>query len=213
MNPLIIYKWYQNAMAGVGRKIVMPANTDPEKTYQYRAVCRFTKQVEEWNLSEHSTRSLIRAIVRYGKRKNLLGKGTQLLNMKSIINICHDTLKEEIARSESFVRELRISKEFLHNNDTDLAELLVTKEQKNGYANITRWFRSGDLSLGFISLSMNCRQAISLLPYDERDEFPSDTDLLRNRIAFLSDPELRIRIQEIMGEDLITSGVQMEHSQ
>lgn len=213
MNPLIIYRWYQNAMAGVGRKIVMPVNTDPEKTYQYRAVCRFAKQVEEWKLSEHSTRSLIRAIVRYGKKKNLLGKGTQLLNMKSVINICHDTLKDEIVRSENFVRELQSSKKFLHNHGTDLAELLVTKEQKNGYVNITRWFRSGDLSLGFVSLSMNCRRAISLLPYDERDEFPSDTELLRNRIAFLSDPELRIRIQEAMGEDLITSGVQMEHSQ
>lgn len=209
MNPLVIYKWYQNAMAGVGRKIVMPANTDPEKTYQYRAVCRFGKMMEEWGLSENLTRSLVRAIVRYGKRKNLLGKGTQLLNMKSIVNICHDMLIEEMARSDTFIRELRTSKEFLANH-ADITELLVTKEQKNGYTNITRWFRAGDLSLGFISLSLNCRRAISLLPIDDRDEFPSDTELLRNRISFLADPELRLRIQEVMGDDLITSGVQME---
>jgi hypothetical protein len=212
MNPLVIYKWYQSAMAGVGRKIVMPANTDPEKTYQYRAVSRFATMMDEWGLSDNSVRSLVRAIVRYGKKKNLLGKGTQLLNMKSIVNICYDMLQEEVARNEVFVTELRKSNEFI-NKHTDIVELLVTKEQKNGYTNITRWVRAGDLSLGFISLSMNCRQAVSLLPYDERDEFPSDTELLRNRIAFLSDPDLRMRIKEIMGSDLITSGVQMEHIQ
>lgn len=212
MNPLIIYQWYQNAMAGVGRKIVMPANTNPEKTYQYRAVCRFAKQVEEWKLSEHSTRALIRAIIQYGKRKNLLSKGTQLLNMKSVLNICHDMLKEEIARNNRFIKELESSKKLI-NGHSDIVGLLVTKEQKNGYTNIARWYRAGDLTLGFISLSMNCRQAISLLPYDEREEFPSDTQLLRNRIAFLADPELRTRIHQVMGDDLITSGVQMEHSQ
>lgn len=213
MNPLVIYKWYQSAMAGVGRKIVMPANTDPEKTYQYRAASRFAALMDEWGLTDNSVRSLIRAIVRYGKKKNLLGKGTQLLNMKSVVNICYTMLQEEVARNDAFVRELRTSKGFLNQHTTDLVELLVTKEQKNGYANITKWHRAGDLSLGFISLSMTCRQAISLLPYDERDEFPSDTELLRNRIAFLSDPELRVRIMEVMGDDLITSGVQMEHIQ
>lgn len=213
MNPLVIYKWYQSAMAGVGRKVSLPANTDPEKTYQYRAVSRFAALMDEWGLSENSTRSLVRAIVRYGKRKNLLGKGAQLLNMKSIVNICYDMLREEVARNETFLRELRKSKQFMDQNPSDRVEWLVTKEQKNGYTNITRWARTGDLSLGFISLSMNCRQAISLLPCDERSEFPEDTELLRTRIGLLSDPELRARIQDIMGDDLITYGVQVEQTQ
>ena len=213
MDPLIIYKWFQRAMANAGRRISLPANTPPEKTYQFRAVSRFAKQVNEWGLSEPVTCALVNAIVRYGKKKDLLNKGASLLNMKSILQICHDLLREEITRNEVIVESLRHSRNFLRRSVAggDTIERLVTKERRGGFTNFARWYRSGDLSSSFISVSTACRKALNLLPYDERAEFPADTTLLKNRIRLLSDRELCGIIKEIMSNDLMIIGTQMEH--
>ena len=212
MDPLLIYKWFQRAMSNAGRKVSLPTNTPPEKTYQYRAVAKFAKQVDEWGLSEPIACALVNAVVRYGKKQDLLNKGAHLLNMKSVLKICHDLLREEITRNEVLVESLRYSKNFLQKSvaGADMAERLVTKEKRGGYTNFTRWYRSGDLSSSFISLSKSCRRALNLLPFDERGEFPTDNILLKTRIKLLSDRELYATIKEIMGDDLMTNNI-MEH--
>lgn len=214
MDPLIIYKWYQHAMAGVGQHMKPPANTPIEKTYQYRAVEKFAKQVDEWGLSDKVACSLVYAVVRYGKKKNLLKKGTQLLNMKAILEICYSLLKEEVSRNMMLVTELARSKQFLDKRiqNCDASELLVTKEQRKGSTNLTRWYRSGDLVTSYIALSANCMRAISLIPIDERPELPTDIALLKIRLRLLSDADLSTKICEILGSDLIIKGTQLEHS-
>ena len=213
MDPLLIYKWFQRAMSNAGRKISLPTNTPPEKTYQYRAVAKFAKQVDDWGLSEPVACALVNAVVRYGKQQDLLNKGASLLNMKSVLKICHDLLREEITRNEVLLESLRYSKNFLQKSSAgaNLVERMVTKEKRGGFTNFTRWYRSGDLSSSFISLSKSCRKALNLLPFDERGEFPTDTLLLQTRIRLLSDQELRKSIKEIMGDDLMTNHI-MEHS-
>ena len=213
MDPLLIYKWFQRAMSNAGRKISLPTNTPPEKTYQYRAVAKFAKQVDEWGLSEPVACALVNAVVRYGKQQDLLNKGASLLNMKSVLKICHDLLREEITRNEVLLESLRYSKNFIQKSvaGAEVVECLVTKEKRGGFTNFTRWYRSGDLSSSFISLSKSCRKALNLLPFDERGEFPTDTLLLKNRIRLLSDRELYKAIKEIMGDDLMTNNI-MEHS-
>lgn len=214
MDPLLIYKWFQRAMSNAGRKIALPTNTPPEKTYQYRAVSKFAKQVDEWGLSEPVACALVNAVVRYGKKRDLLNKGASLLNMKSVLKICHDLLREEITRNEVIIESLRLSKNFLQKSIAggDATERLVTKERRGGFTNFTRWYRSGDLSSTFIALSKSCRRALNLLPFDERGEFPADAVLLNTRIRLLSDNELRGNIKEIMGDDLMTMGTQMEQA-
>jgi hypothetical protein len=213
MDPLLIYKWFQRAMSNAGRKISLPIHTPPEKTYQYRAVSKFAKQVDEWGLSEPVACALVNAVVRYGKKQDLLNKGASLLNMKSVLKICHDLLREEITRNEVLLESLRYSKNFLQKStaNSNAVECLVSKEKRGGFTNFTRWYRSGDLSSSFISLSKSCRKALNLLPFDERGEFPLDKDLLKNRIRLLSDHELFKVIKEIMGDDLMSIGTQMEH--
>jgi hypothetical protein len=213
MDPLLIYKWFQRAMSNAGRKISLPTNTPPEKTYQYRAVAKFAKQVDEWGLSEPVTCALVNAVVRYGKQQDLLNKGASLLNMKSVLKICHDLLREEITQNEVLIESLRYSKNFLQKSVAggNTTDCLVTKEKRGGFTNFTRWYRSGDLSSSFISLSKSCRKALNLLPFDERGEFPLDNALLKNRIRLLSDRELYKIIKEIMSDDLMVVGTQMEH--
>lgn len=212
MDPLLIYKWFQRAMANAGRRIALPTNTPPEKTYQFRAVSKFAKQIDEWKLSGPVACALVNAVVRYGKKQNLLNKGASLLNMKSVLKICHDLLREEITRNEVIIESLRHSQNFLQKSvaNNDVVERLVTKERRGGFTNFTRWYRSGDLSSSFVSLSKACRRALNLLPFDERSEFPLDTALLKNRIRLLSDRELGGVIKEIMGNDLMVIGTQME---
>lgn len=214
MDPLLIYKWFQRAMSNAGRKISLPVNTPPEKTYQYRAVSKFAKQVDEWGLTEPVACALVNAVVRYGEKHDLLNKGASLLNMKSVLRICHDLLREEITRNEVIIESLRHSKNFLQKSIAggEATERLVSKERRGGFTNFTRWYRSGDLSSSFVSLSKSCRRALNLLPFDERGEFPADNVLLKSRIRLLSDNELRSNIIEIMGDDLMVMGTQMEHT-
>jgi hypothetical protein len=199
-------------MSHAGRKISLPTNTPPEKTYQYRAVAKFAKQVDEWGLSEPVTCALVNAVVRYGKKQDLLNKGASLLNMKSVLKICHDLLREEITRNEVVVESLRHSKNFLQKSIAggEATERLVTKERRGGYTNFTRWYRSGDLSSSFIAISKSCRRALNLLPFDERGDFPTDAILLKTRIRLLSDAEMCSTVKEIMGSDLLVVGTQME---
>lgn len=213
MDPLLIYKWFQSAMSSTGRRIKMPANTPPEKTYQYRAITKFAKQVDEWGLSEPVAHALVKAVVRYGENHNLLNKGANLLNMKSVLKICHDLLREEITRNEVIIESLRRSKDFLQKSaaGSDIVERLVTKERRGGFTNFTRWYKIGNISSSFIALSISCRKGLNLLPCDERGEFPTDAILMRSRVRLLSDPELRGPITEIMGSDLMASGTQVEH--
>lgn len=203
-----IYDCYRRAMASVGWQVQLPINTDPSKTYAYRAIKKFVDQTKEWNLDPVVVRALVREVVLYGKRNGLLRKGTALLNMKSVLQICQDYLSGEITKAELLVNDIDRTKHFIdrHTNG-DITSTLMSKLRKDGYTNLTQWYRSGEIPLSFISISAGCRKALNLLSSDERVLFPSDEKLLRNRIKILRNEEIRTKLINIVGNDLLTSGV------
>ena len=205
----IIYDCYRRAMASVGMKVRLPADTDPSKTYAYRAVDKFLHQTREWNLHPDLVRALVREVVLYGKRNGLLSKGTALLNMKSVLQICHDYLSGEVTKVELLLNDIGRTKSFIdrHTINNDVIKTLVTRIRREGYANLTQWYRTGEIPISFISISIRCRKALNLLPPDERALFPSDEKLLRNRIKILKDKTLRTSLAEIMDQDLLTAGI------
>ena len=89
---------------------------------------------------------------------------------------------------------------------------MVSKRGRGGFSNVAHWYRTGDITLGFISVSKSCIQALSVLPEDEREEFPSDLNLLKVRMKLLADVDLRRIIMDTMGEDIALSGVPMEQT-
>jgi hypothetical protein len=199
-------------MFSVGRHVRLPRNTDPSKTYAYRSINKFIEQVREWKINDLITYELIREIVRYGDRNNLLNKGTALLNMGSILKICYSYLNIQITKTESLINDIVRSNDFINKKVGNCVAVdVLIWSNKNGFANMVKWFRSGEIGLSFISISVNCRKAMNLLHQVDRYEFPSDELLLNNRIKILGDVNLFNKIKPVMGEDLLTIGLSMEH--
>jgi hypothetical protein len=132
--------------------------------------------------------------------------------MRSVLEICHNYLRSEVTKTESLIDNIKRSKMFLAKSGSYTAEGLLDKKRRAGFSNITQWYRSNDLTLSFISVSMSCRRALNYLPPDERSDFPSDAVLLRNRISILRDSNMRAKIGEILGDDILTSGISMEQN-
>lgn len=203
-----IYECYKRAMASVGYNIQLPADTNPDKTYAFRAIKKFIHQTKQWNLNTDITRALVREVVLYGKQHGLLRKGTALLNMKSVITICHNYLANQVTRTNALVVDITRTQKFIdhHIINGDIVGTLVTKINRDGYSNLVLWYRSGDISISFISISSNCRRSLNLLSPDERANFPSDEKLVSNRIKILKDNEIKSRLVNILGSDLLKIG-------
>ena len=200
---LEVFNYYRSAMISVGINIKLPQNTEITKTYAYRSIVKFIEKMKEWGLTSDVYGGLIKHIVLYAKKKQLLNKGIMILQMESTLQICHDYLKSEIDKNSALLYEVRKSKEFLTNNTP---KVLLHKQNKKGYSNIIKWLKSGDLSVNYIAISKACRQAINNLDDIDRDMLPSDFKLLKSRIKILSDKEIRNKLMEIMGSDLWISG-------
>lgn len=207
----IIYNCYKRAMASiVGRDIKLPAHTDPDKTYAYRYIRSFIKETKGWNLNIDLMKALVREVVKYGKINNLLNKGLAILTMRNVLHICYDYLYNEEIKTDVLIANLKRSKEFIDKtiDNQNIVDVLVHKENPDGYPNIVKWFRQDSISIGYVSLSLGCRGALNMLSVDERDEFPSDVTLLRNRIRILSNLSLKDAVVEIMSSDLLLVGVE-----
>lgn len=202
-----IYDCYRRAMASVGRSTQLPSNTEPSKTYAYRAVRKFVEQIREWNLSGDLTLALVREIIKYGKRHGLLNKGTALLNMRSILKICYNYLSNEIIRINELINSIKRSKNFIDKINGNTIEKMIGKERPGSYTNLVRWFKSGSITLSFIIVSRTCNKVLTMLPDDERSLFPYDTILLASRLKIMRDADTRTNIIEILGNDAIIDKV------
>ena len=84
-----VYSWFQSEMIRAGRKIKLAKNTDQTKTYQFRWTKSFIKQCNYLGLDDKTIRMLIVDVVDYAKKRNLLNRGTQILCMSNITDICY----------------------------------------------------------------------------------------------------------------------------
>jgi uncharacterized protein (DUF983 family) len=200
-----VYSLFQQAMLKAGRKIQFPRCSDKTKTYQFRSTKNFTQKCyEEYGLDDTVVGFLISDIVSYAKKRNLLNKGTQLLCMNNVVDICVKSI-ESLAADEAFlIEELRSCRAFLRDQAIDkniLVRTLLEPVNQGGSSNIVYWYNLGRLSETYLALSRTCNKAMTKLSPQERTELPSRFELLRICTHTVSS-DLLPQLQAVMGSDL-----------
>lgn len=198
-----VYDWFRSAMAKSGRKINCSKTTDFTKTYQYRWIKTFVEKCNQLNLDEKTVKYLIYDMVDYAKRNDLLSKGTQILLMSNLVDICHHSLKTLIAEEHELIREILYCHRFLVDQaggkDIQVQMLISTT---NRVPNILLWFDQGRLTNNYLALSSVCLKALQLLESHHRSMFPSNFDLLKLYSHIMLDQNLGDKIESIMGSTL-----------
>lgn len=199
-----VYSWFQNEMRRVGRKIKLPKCKDQTKTYQFRWTKSFvSKCYGEWELDDQTINMLIGDIVDYAKSRKLLDRGTQILSMGNITDICYKGLKTLAADEVSLIDEVGSCHKFLHQqaHDKDTLVRRLVESDSGGCSNLLYWYNQGHLTEVYMALSKSCSQALSKLPKMEKEELPSGFELLRICTHTVSN-DLLPKLRAVMGSDL-----------
>lgn len=198
-----VYSWFQSEMQRAGRKIKFPKCSDKTKTYQFRWTKSFLTKCGELGLDDKTLRILIGDIVNYAKAKKLLDRGTQVLCMGNVTDICYQGLQDLEDDEASLIEELRSCRAFLHEqvNDKDILVRKLIGSDSGGCSNLLYWYNLGHLTEVYMALSKSCNQALSRLPKGEREELPSSFTLLRICTHTVSD-DLLPQLTAVMGSDL-----------
>jgi hypothetical protein len=209
-DPKIAKLWsiYQSAMWYVaGRRVNLPKNTDPTKTYQYRWMQGFDKQLHVIGAGDALAEKMIYAVVRWAKSRNKLQMGASILAMQKVLQICHESLIKERHAVVDFGRELLDSKNFILRECGGHLRLEVLVQQKaGGYANIVYWLKSNKVSFNYASLSRICHDALNVIERrdpDQRREMPSNLEFLKRRLRILSSDLLQGIVINELAEDFI----------
>jgi len=198
------FKVLQREMKKSGKRISLPRNTAPEKTYQYRAISKFLNRVDEWGLDAATTAILIQAVVEYGRRYGLLRKGAMILNMENILKICYNKLDSELTTMNDLVDNVKRANVVMKAISADE---LLKPIRLGGYSKLFCLIDTGDVDSVYLALSTKSFGALQKVSRMEREQLPSNIDLFRIRNKILRDRDIALEIKEILQEDLNTSGV------
>jgi len=196
---LSIYEWFRKVMASNGRFIRRPKCNDITKTYQYRSVSQFADKVLKMSLTKNEIESLVTEIIRYAKDKKLLGRGTAILNMSNIFVICYNRIEASSVSSDRLIESIKLASSFINGD-------LAIPESIGGYPKLIRLVNSGLVPIELVAVSKKCTLALQQTSSD-RDCMPSDIDMLKTRIRLLSRHSNYEAMKEILGDDLLDTGV------
>jgi len=198
-----VYSWFQSEMRRVGRKIKFPKCSDKTKTYQFRWTKSFVKKCIELGLDDKIIHILIADIVNYAKSKRLLDRGTQILCMGNITDVCCKGLQDLADDEASLIEELWSCRTFLRDRVSDKDTLVhkLVESETGGCSNLLYWYNLGHLTEVFMALSNSCNQALAKLSEGEKEELPSSFKLLRICTHTVSG-DLLPQLTAVMGSDL-----------
>lgn len=193
-----------------GHIVSLPKNTDPSKTYSWRYVQRFVDSFDTLGLDESNMPEILEAVVIDARNKGLLKCGISFLNKVDLLEASHKKLVRDvndetqafgnIERSHNFLIEQLASEE---NEDyNSIKQLLLAKKNKRGYANITRWLGSGQISKGYLAVSKVCKRVMNQLDTQQLESFPTSRQLLMTRMKIQCREQMWKNLQTILGDDL-----------
>lgn len=200
-----VHAWLQSAMRGAGRNIKFPKCSDRTKTYQFRWTKRFCERCyNEFDLDDKTVNALVYEIVRYAKSHKLLDRGTQVLSLGNVADICYETITDMMDEERSIIREMHSCHSFLRGQANGKDNLVRNLKQlsENGYPNIVNWYHLGHITEVYLALSKPCRRVLSSLTDEQKEGLPSSFELLRICTHVTSDRDLLPKLKEILGRDL-----------
>lgn len=199
-DVLFIYEWFMEAVASLGGKIRKTRCSDIRKTYQYRTVTKFVDESKKIGLDREQMQLLVKEIVKYAKDKNLLRRGTAILTMVDIFEICCRRIEVDLKSVDQFLDIMRDAKNEITTN-------MHCPVAIGGYSKLTCLIKSGKLPIELVAVSKRCNNALHSISQDERTALPSDVDLLRTRISILIKADRRLAMKQMLGDDLLENGV------
>lgn len=201
-----VWHWYQEAMwKYTHRKINFPHSTDPSKTYQYRWIKTFLERIDEWGFDDALVKQMVSILIMYARSHGLMRMGASILAMQKILDICHDVLKTKRRSLIDFERDLKDSKNFIqqHCGLPPKLQSMTMKIKPGANANIVCWYTARRISPAFMSLSKICHEAMARIDKTQRGEFPTEIELLKKRLSYLSDANYCHVAKTVLAEDML----------
>ena len=181
-----------------GVRLSLPANTDRDRTYQWRYVTGLTDKFQTWGLDRDMARRFLEIGVQYAERRKLLRrKGLAVFFQGNLPDVCLKALQAEAEIGDSWLHGLDSSHRWIQS-----AGAMTRRESYGAYTNLVKWYRAGKVTELYLALSRAAGRAMRSLPDDERSQLPTDTRLYLVREKFLANPERRRRALAIMKEDM-----------
>lgn len=199
---MFVYDIFSKEMLACKRPIPFPKNTDPTKTYLYKDLNNFCENVvDELKLDKWDTRQIIKIIVRYARKKRILIRGSKILSIKGILDVCIKELERVNNANHDYIESLKSTKKYLELNKLNSVRALSSSNSMGGLSNLSQLVQSGLISVEYLALSKNAIKAYYAIPQFERSNLPSDFKLLLLRTKLLLLDKSK-KLQEILGEDL-----------
>lgn len=175
-----------------------------KKSYLYRYIDKFSKKISSFNLSDDDLRELVQAIVSSAKELDMLHFGGTIFNNESIVDRAFSRINNYNEINKQFEIELTKSKEFLENNNIETHIDLIKKINKHGYPKIIYYINNNNLNLTYVAISSMCLKSLNVISIDERNEAPSNFELLKIRNKIFNNKEKLLISKNVLGKDLIT---------
>ncbi|MBD3407221.1 MAG: hypothetical protein GF411_13965 [Candidatus Lokiarchaeota archaeon] len=182
-----------------GRSNILPANTDPKDTYQWRYAARFVDRMDQTQVSWDVMEQIIYLIVDHVKEhKSLWSKGLWILTRKDIIDISYNKINKSLLSKHSILDVLKRNYEFAEEHNFEFS----AKPNKFGYPNLISWYNANYINHNYIALSESCNRAMCELDNSDRRRLPIK-NITMQRILLTSDNEFKRKAKEIMPKDFI----------
>lgn len=199
---MFVYEIFSKQMLLCKRPVPFPKNTDPTKTYLYKDLNKFCESVvDELKLDKWDTRQIIQIIVRHAKKRRLLIRGSKILLIKDILDVCKKELELVNNSKNDCLESIKAAKVYLDSNKLNSSRALSSSNSMGGLSNLFQLVNSGVIPIQYLALSKNAIKAYNLIPQSERSGLPSESKLVLLRTQLLlSDKDKKL--QEALGDDL-----------
>lgn len=182
-----------------GRKNILPKDTDPMDTYQWRYAARFVDRMEQMQVPWDIMIQIIYMIIEHVKEyRSLWLKGLWILTRKDIVDISYAKIEKRMRSKGSILDVLKRNYEFAEGHNFAFSD----KPNQHAYPNIVSWYNANYISYNYIALSESCNTAMRELDYEERRRLPIKK-ITMQRVLLNSDNEFKRKAKEIMCRDFI----------
>lgn len=181
-----------------GRNVI-PKNTDPTRTYQWRYVIKFLKNME--NVPWEITKKVARYAIQYAKENKgntVWSRGLWVLTKSNIIDIAYNRCQKQNESIASIFRRLQQSYDFAKDHNFNLAA-----RPPGGLPNIVAWFEKKKINIAYLALSESCRKAMKKLDSIDKHLLPSQSEIVETRIKLMINKEYDNKTRQILQNDYI----------